>query len=155
MTDEELINFLRNQIEAENKIVDSVNHALEDIDNIPVKSTLRGIAMDSSKHAEMYKSAISLMEGGGKPLKEQDLDLQRETISRHIEMEEELISKLEKYITNIEDPKISLLLNAILADEREHHRLLKRIADVLVKGETITEQDWWEAVWKDVPGLRI
>jgi len=64
-------------------------------------------------------------------------------------------SELEDIIPGVDDPKVSLLLNAIMADERKHHKLLKRIADVLVRGETITEHDWWEAVWKDVPGLWI
>ncbi|MFP3951293.1 MAG: ferritin-like domain-containing protein [Candidatus Bathyarchaeia archaeon] len=155
MSDEELIKFLRKQIEAEESIVESADKALKDIDNIPVNSALKGIAMDSNKHADMYRSAISLLEGGSMPLQEQDLDLQRETISRHIEMEEQLISELEDIIPGVDDPKVSLLLNAIMADERKHHKLLKRIADVLVRGETITEHDWWEAVWKDVPGLWI
>ena len=44
-----------------------------------------------------------------------------------------------------------LLLNAILEDEKRHHGLLKQILEVLVKGETITEADWWDILWKDVP----
>lgn len=155
MSSKELTNFLKKQIEAEKSIVESANKALEDIENVPVRSALKGIAMDSSKHADMYQSAISLLEGGSKPLEEQDLDLQRKTISRHIEMEEKLIAELEDWLPEVDNPKVSLLLNAIMADERKHHKLLKRVADVLVRGETITEQDWWEAVWKDVPGLWI
>jgi len=53
----------------------------------------------------------------------------------------------------VEDERISLILNAIVEDERRHHKLLRRVHEILVSGEAITEQDWWEAIWKDVPGL--
>jgi hypothetical protein len=36
-------------------------------------------------------------------------------------------------------------------DEKRHHELLKEILEILVKGETITESDWWDVLWKNVP----
>jgi len=38
-----------------------------------------------------------------------------------------------------------------LADEKRHHELLKMVLEILVRGETITEADWWELLWKNVP----
>jgi hypothetical protein len=43
------------------------------------------------------------------------------------------------------------LLNAILSDEKRHHALLKMVLDIIVHGETITEDDWWKMLWEDVP----
>jgi rubrerythrin len=153
MSDDEFIEFLRKQIEAEKKIIKNVHTALKEIENIPVKSALQGISLDSSKHIDMYESAISLLKGWNPPLDEMGLDEQRETIRKHVDMEEKLIGVLEERIPSIKNLKVSLLLKSVLSDERRHHILLKRLADVLVGGEAITEEDWWEAVWKDVPGL--
>jgi rubrerythrin len=66
-------------------------------------------------------------------------------------MEEELIKKINKVLPTVENAKVKLLLNAILADEKRHHELLKMVLEILVRGETITEEDWWELLWKNVP----
>jgi len=66
-------------------------------------------------------------------------------------MEAELIQKLQKMLPIIENKKVSFLLNSILIDERRHHAMLKVVLDIIVKGETITEDDWWELLWKNVP----
>ncbi len=73
---DDLINFFEDQIELENKIVQSVSDALDNIDNLAVKTALRGISLDSSKHAEMYRSAIALLTSSSAALNEEQLDLQ-------------------------------------------------------------------------------
>ncbi len=148
-----LISFFEDQIELENKIVQSVSDALDGIDNLAVKTALRGISLDSSKHAEMYRSAIALLTSSSAALNEEQLDLQRRVVERHIKMEEAVIKQLEAKVPGVENEKLELLLQAILLDERRHHKLLKTLHEILVKGETVTEGDWWDAIWGDVPGL--
>ena len=150
---ENFIEFLENMVELENKIIVSVAGALKGIDNEAVTTALSGISLDSSKHALMYKSAISLLTGSSAALNEEQLDIQKDVITKHIKMEEAVIQMLEKKLPSIEDKKVELLLKAILADEKRHHNLLKNLLEILVKGETITEGDWWDAIWGDVPGL--
>jgi hypothetical protein len=29
--------------------------------------------------------------------------------------------------------------------------MLKMVLEIVVKGETITEDDWWKMLWEDVP----
>jgi rubrerythrin len=148
-----MIKFLENQIKLENRIVRSVSDALEKIENEAVTTALRGISLDSSKHAEMYRSAVSLLTSTAFPLNEEQLDLQRETVERHIAMEAAVIKELEKRLPRVENEKVGLLLRAILADEHRHHKLLRRLLEILVSGEAVTEGDWWDAIWGDVPGL--
>lgn len=150
---DDLINFFENQIELENKIVQSVADALDDIDNLAVKTALTGISLDSSKHAEMYRSAIALVSSSSATLNEEQLDLQRKVVERHIKLEEAVIKQLEAKMPSVENEKLELLLKAILMDERRHHKLLKTLLEILVRGETVTEGDWWDAIWGDVPGL--
>ncbi|OGD47025.1 hypothetical protein A3K69_01710 [Candidatus Bathyarchaeota archaeon RBG_16_57_9] len=150
---DEMIKFLENQIELENRIVRSVSDALERIENEAVSTALRGISLDSSKHAEMYRSAVSLLTSTALPLNEGQLDLQRETVEKHIRMEAVVIKELDKRLPRVENEKMGLLLKAILADEHRHHKLLRRLLEILVSGEAVTEGDWWDAIWGDVPGL--
>jgi rubrerythrin len=140
-TKDELVRFLK----------DSLNKSLPAIGNPTVKGVLKGISLDSVKHAEMYSSAVTLMTTVSKALTQENLDEQKDLIEKHVRMEAELIQKIGKMLPSVRDKKVKLLLEAILADEKRHHELLKNVLEILVKGETITESDWWDMLWKDVP----
>lgn len=148
-----MLKFLENQIILENKIVESVNDSIDKIENEAVSTALRGISLDSRKHAEMYRSAINLLSATSIALNEEQLDLEKRVIDNHIKMEEAVIKELEKRIDDVENEKVGLLLRAILTDEYRHHKLLKTLYEIVVRGEAITEGDWWDAIWGDVPGL--
>ena len=152
MTDK-MLKFLENQITLENKIVESVHNAIDQVENEAVRTALRGISLDSRKHAEMYRSAINLLSTTSVALNEEQLDLQKKVIDYHIKMEEAVIKELEKRIDKVENEKVGLLLRAILNDEYRHHKLLKTLYEIVVRGEAVTEGDWWDAIWGDVPGL--
>ena len=148
---DELVQFLKDQIKVENKIVESLNKSLPEIGNPTVKGVLKGISLDSVKHAQMYSSAVTLLTTVSQALTQENLDKQKDLVEKHIEMEAELIQKIGKILPSVEDKKVRLLLEAILSDEKRHHELLKNVLEILVKGETITEADWWDMLWKDVP----
>ena len=150
-TKDQLIEFLKEQVKVENKIVDALNKSLPEIENPTVKGVLKGISLDSVKHAEMYASAVRLMTTVSKALTQENLDKQKDLVEKHIQTEAELIKKISKTLPSVKDNKVKLLLNAILEDEKRHHGLLKEVLEILVKGETITEADWWDILWKDVP----
>ena len=148
---DELVQFLKDQIKVENKIVESLNKSLPDIGNPTVQGVLKGISLDSVKHAEMYASAVRLMTTVSKALTQENLDQQKDLVEKHIQMEIMLIQKIGKMLPEVKDKKVRLLLEAILSDEKRHHELLRNVLEILVKGETITEADWWDMLWKDVP----
>ena len=108
--------------------------------NPPVKGVLKGISLDSVKHAEMYEAAFTLLTETSTALTQEDLDKHRA-----------LIEKIEQVLPTVTNDKVKLLLNAILSDEKRHHALLKGVLETIVHGETITEDDWWKMLWEDVP----
>jgi len=148
---DELVALFKSQIKIEKTIVDSVAEGLVDIKNPAVKGVLKGISLDSTKHAEMYSSAINLLTSIPQALTEGNLDKQRELVEKHIRLEAEIIKKLREVIPSVKNEKVKLLLDAILADEKRHHALLKKVLDILVRGETITDNDWWDVMWENVP----
>ena len=142
---------MKRQIMTENEIVDSVNKGLVNIKNPPVKGVLKGISLDSTKHAELYDAAITLLTTVSQAMTQENLDEQRELVEKHIRIEAELIKKLEAELPAIQNKKAAFLLNSILMDERRHHALLKTILEIIVKGETITEDEWWSMLWEGSP----
>jgi rubrerythrin len=147
----ELIALFKNQIKIEQAIVDSVTKGLTEIKNSAVKGVLKGISLDSTKHADMYLSAISLLTTVPQALTEENLSKQRELVEKHIQLEAQIIDKLQEVVTSVKNEKVKLLLTAILSDEIRHHALLKKVLEILVKGETITDNDWWDVLWENVP----
>jgi len=148
---DELVALFKKQIKVEQAIVDSVKEGLIEIENPAVKGVLKGISFDSMKHAEMYSSAINLLTSVPQALTEGNLDKQRELVEKHIRLEAEIIETLNEAIPSIQNEKVKLLLNAILSDEKRHHALLKEVLEILVRGETITDNEWWDVLWENVP----
>ncbi|MCW4021143.1 MAG: hypothetical protein NWF14_07955 [Candidatus Bathyarchaeota archaeon] len=146
-----VLEFLREQIKIEDEIVDSLNEALTEIENPAVKGTLKGISLDSVKHAQMYASAINLLTRVPKALTQKQLDEQRELVEKHIRIEAKLIKRISEELVSIKNEKVRLLLNAILLDEKRHHTLLRQVLEILVRGETVTEEEWFDFVWRSVP----
>jgi hypothetical protein len=97
-TDNTLLDFLKNQVIIEKEIVDSLEKALQGMKNPAVKGVLKGVSLDSVKHAELYTSAITLLTHASTALTQEDLDKQRALIEKHIEVEAKLIKKLQTMI---------------------------------------------------------
>jgi rubrerythrin len=146
-----LLEFLKNQVTVEKEIASSLENAIIDMKNPAVKGVLKGVSLDSIKHAELYTSAITLLSSTSTALAQADLDQHRALIQKHIEIEANLIKILKEKIPEIKNNKVVFLLKAILEDETRHHEMLKMTLETIIKGETITEDDWWKMLWEGAP----
>ena len=146
-----LIEFLKNQITVEKEIVSSLEKPLSTMKNPAVKGVLKGVSLDSIKHAELYSAAITLLTSASTALTQENLDEQKGLVEKHIEIESKLIAVLEQKIPEVEDKKVVFLLQSILTDERKHHEMLKMVLEIIIHGETITEEDWWKLLWENAP----
>lgn len=149
-TEKELVGFFREQAKLEEEIVKSVNETLKNIKNSVVESVLKGMAFDSSKHAAIYMAAEQIVQVAP-ALTESEFNELRKVVKWHIENEDKVIKRLKDAVKRTENKRIKFLLQAIVADEERHHQLLDAIMDIVVKGETITDDEWWEMLWKNVP----
>jgi len=147
----DLAKFIMEQIKVEKEIVDSLNKSIGDVANLAVREVLIGISFDSMKHSEMYSAALELLTKVPQAITQEQLDRQRGLVEKHINIEASLIKKISEMLPLVKDEKVKLLLNAILEDERKHHELLKKVLETLVKGEAVTEEDWWNMIWRGVP----
>jgi rubrerythrin len=147
----ELLDFMRKQVVIEKKIVSSLNKGVKEIKNPPVRGVLKGISLDSVKHAELYKAAVTLLTEVSQALSQENLDAQRKLVENHIKMEADLIAKIEAVMPSVENKKAKFLLNIILTDEKRHHAMLRTILETIVHAETVSDDDLWELLWEGSP----
>lgn len=145
-----LIEFFKEQIKLEKQIVKSINESLKTLPNPIVKGVLGGIALDSAKHAQIYRAAIELTTFPP-TLSDEEFNQLKSVVRKHIEDEDKAIECLNNAIRKAKSEKVKFLLRSIASDEKKHHELLNKIMDIVVRGETITESDWWEFLWSNVP----
>ena len=151
LSKDEIAKFFEKQVALEDEIVKSINKASVNIRNPAVKGVMKGISLDSVKHGEMYKAAIELLTTVPPALTQQEFDELVKFVKKHIAEEEKAIISMEEVMNQIEDEKVKLLLEAIFGDEQRHHKLLNSVMEILVKRETISEEDWWDILWKNAP----
>ena len=107
----DLLEFLKNQITVEKEIVASLEKPLANMKNPAVKGVLKGVSLDSIKHAELYMAAVTLLTSSSTALTQEHLKTNTELLwTKHIEIESKLIVTLEAMIPKIEDKKVVFLL---------------------------------------------
>lgn len=142
---------MREMVKREGEIVASLRESLGKISHPAVKGVLEGISLDSVKHARMYEAALKLLQGVKEEVGEEQLREQEELLRKHLRWEEELLGEIDSLLPEVRDEKVRMLLQAIREDEKRHHLLLKKVMELLVRRETITEEDLWDLLWKNVP----
>jgi len=67
-------------------------------------------------------------------------------------MESESIEELNRLKSDDlikNDPALSFLVDMLLRDESFHHAVLRQVYTALIKNITLSEQEIWDAVWRD------
>jgi rubrerythrin len=147
----DLIKTLANLANMEQTHASSLSNSATDVKNVIVQGILSGIAFDSHKHAKFYQAILSLLQQSGAALNEDDYNQIATAIQKHIETEERMISEAKTMLDSLPDKRIQHLLTEIYNDEVKHHALMTRILEAVIRREAIFEEDWWDAIWQDVP----
>jgi rubrerythrin len=146
MTDNELIAFIESQISLEEEIVKKSNESVENIKNVLVRELIRGIAMDSKKHALLLKALHGMLQGPTPLIEEENFDEIKKTIERHIELEAEAIETYRELLKKYDqDSRVKTVISEIHKDEVRHHAFLQKLLKVIVDKETLTNdllEDW-------------
>ncbi len=116
-----------------------------------LQALIKGIASDSRKHSIFYSAVEELLSRVQPLLTEEELETLKKGIRKHIEMEAEMVEFTRKMAQETDDPRLKLIFAAIHDDELKHHKLLLDIEKRIAELETFTEEELWDAVWKDSP----
>lgn len=139
-------------IEMEKKHASSLSKNVKVIRNNVIKEIILGIAYDSQKHAGFYQAILNLLGEVEPAITEEDYVNLEDVIRKHIDVEKRMMEESKHLLYSIKDSRIRHLLKEIYDDENQHHTLMKRILEAVVKRETIFEADWWDFMWEGVPG---
>ncbi|WP_309492917.1 ferritin-like domain-containing protein [Candidatus Hecatella orcuttiae] len=145
---ENLLGKLRKQEEFERVNAEFLSQTVAKMKNIVVKLLLHGIALDSLKHSDILNALIGLF-SEPTALSDDERNMLEENLQKHIEFEEKMLNEYAEIVEETENKEVKFLLEYILSDEKRHHQTIKEIMEQIVNRETITEEDWWEILYKD------
>ena len=145
------IDLLRELALLEEKYAREIKELSQKINHIVLKTLFEGVAKDSEKHAVIYFSVYRLLSEPSPFISEADFKVIAEVIDRHIKTESLMIEQSKSIVASSSDPRVKLLVSAIVDDEAKHHALLLSIKKWILELETLREDIIWDMIWKDSP----
>jgi hypothetical protein len=101
-----------------------------------IRLFIHRIVLDTMRHSDTYQTLIEL----NKRAVVGDIDRKRmkEELTTHIKEENRMLKQAEKLSGSIEDRNFKQILEQIVEDERQHHKTLQRLSEILKK----EGEDW-------------
>ena len=149
MTKLNKLDFLKKQVELEQQIIETAEKSVADVKNKLVKELIMSIALDSKKHESLLSTLIVMNTEVPPYIEEEKLDELATNIKKHIELEAKAIQTYKELLDVLENEKEKLIIREIFNDENRHHLLLKKIHEMIIKQEAITEEDMFEFLKDD------
>ena len=137
------------RVEREN--YEQLSLSLEGHKSSIVRELLGTIALDSLKHSNLYRGLLAVLEGYEPAITDEDFERLESLIETHIRVEETMMGRVEEFLGSVRDERTRYVLDYILVDERRHHALLRALLKLVADRETITENEWWDLVWRESP----
>ncbi len=151
MDKEELINIVHEMSLKEEEYARELRELATKFKHPVLQALILGISKDSEKHSIFYKSIEELLRKTQPLITEEELEIIKKGIRKHIKMEAQMIEFTKNILDKVNDPRLRLVFSAIYEDEVKHHKLLIDIERNIAERETFAEEDLWEAVWRDSP----
>ncbi|MCG3260038.1 MAG: ferritin-like domain-containing protein [Candidatus Heimdallarchaeota archaeon] len=151
MSEKERIEFFKDQIEVEKKIIAAAQKAVKGLKNPLIREMILAVALDSQKHETMLQALLDRLTGPSPAIDEKVSEEIAQAIHEHMELEALAIKKYKEYLDGLccIDNKEKIVIKAIYEDELRHHELMKWIYKTIVEKETLIEEDIWDHMWND------
>ena len=147
----ELHDLAAQGVEDERKYAARLRKLAEKIKHPVLQALFLAIAHDSEKHSLILDAIRRYIEQERPLLSQEELEAIRKEIQDHIREEAEAIKELSELRERVQDPALKLLIEAMLNDEKIHHELLISIQRIIAEKETVSEDDFWDYIWKHSP----
>jgi hypothetical protein len=119
--------------------------------NEVVRELIRSVMVDSKKHAGLYKAAAYIVEGRSLSITDVEYEELEKRLRLHIEKEQEMLDAAKQLMEEVKDERVQKLLIMIYEDELMHHPFMESFLETILKRETITEEDIWDMLFRDLP----
>ena len=118
--------------------------------NVAIKELMVSVALDSKKHAGLYRAIATILKGS-LGITDLEYDQLETSLKRHVEIESRMMEESKALMDGEQDDRVKRLLEEIYVDEVRHHRFLSNLLEVVIKRDLILESDIWDMIWRDVP----
>jgi rubrerythrin len=119
--------------------------------NEVVRELIASVMIDSKKHAGLYKAAAMIASGKSLAITKEEYDILESKLKLHIEKEKEMLDAVKELLDEVKDERIKKILMKIYDDELMHHPFMVSFLELVLKRETISEQDIWDMLFRDLP----
>lgn len=136
-----LVDLFEKQMRMETDTATSLRRIVAKTKNIIPRLLFKEIELDTTKHAHMYATLIELSVGASVS-KVERYEMRKE-LERHVANEKRMLAQAQRIARSLKDPRMKPLLQAILVDERRHHRALSMLLATIAIEDKISEDDWW------------
>jgi len=116
-----------------------------------VRELIKSVMVDSRKHVGLCKTAAYVVEGRGLSITDVECEELENRLRLHIEKEQEMLDAARQLMEEVKDERVQKLLIMIYEDELMHHPFLESFLETILKRETITEEDIWDMLFRDLP----
>ena len=134
MTEQTLVELLKEQLQIEKNFVASIDSEIESVHNVAARLLLLETKKDSEKHALIIEGILqTVRKGESKPLWNTlqdsyvDKMVVRRKLENHVKTETAMMEHIEKELKETKDEGIRLLLEHIADDEKKHHKILQTV----------------------------
>ena len=103
---ENIVSFLEEQVELENRIVQAAQESVQSTANELVRKLIEGIALDSRKHTLLLGALIAHLQVRTPFISEERRDRLGNTIREHIELEAKAIETYNSLLSKATDPRV-------------------------------------------------
>ncbi|MDP2899582.1 MAG: hypothetical protein Q8O47_01255 [Candidatus Bathyarchaeota archaeon] len=115
-----------------------------------LRDIVGSIAVDSRKHAGLFKACAAITAGDSLSLTEDEYNQLVGSLEKHEAVEGNMIKVVDDILAKNKDDRIKMMLNHIKSDEIRHHALIRNLTKMVVKREVILEKDVWNQLFRDV-----
>jgi hypothetical protein len=127
----EYVQFLRQQKQLELDHAKALTPTIQAISDPLASCLLKIVIQDSATHASLCDVLVNMKVGAVPPKMDiGDIVEMSHAIKEHIQVEENMIKRLESASRYQLDDRSQILFQYMLADERRHHNLLKKIMEL-------------------------
>ena len=113
------------------------------------RQMLDSVAIDSRKHAALYKACAAIAESRSLSVTDTEYEQIMKSIKAHIKVEVEMLKVVDVELKKTKDPRVKMMLEHIKDDEFRHHKMLNAMAELVVKTEVVLEKDIWNQLFRD------
>jgi hypothetical protein len=118
--------------------------------NEVLRDIVGSVAVDSRKHAGLFKACAAISAGESLSLTEDEYNELVANLAKHEAVEGNMIKTVDEMLSKTNDERIKMMLNHIKDDEVRHHKLIEALTKMVVKKEVILEKDVWNQLFRDV-----